>query len=149
LQLRLPSLRDRKEDIQVLAQQIMAGIALRNKLTIDQLRIVRSLMPALTKHHWPGNIRELENVLERAALILADETSVLPEQELRDILFDTDEVAPGWENFPTVASLEPDDLQAAIARFGGSVTQAAKALGMSRTTLWRRLKTAGESPPKA
>ncbi|HNR61863.1 MAG TPA: sigma 54-interacting transcriptional regulator [Thauera sp.] len=147
LQLRLPPLRDRKEDLQPLALQIMAGIALRDGLQFDQSRIVRSLLPALKKHHWPGNIRELENVLERAALILADDATALSEQELQDILFDADEGGAAWGQRPAVAPCEPDDLQAAIARFGGSVTLAAKALGMSRTTLWRRLKTAGQSQP--
>lgn len=147
LQLRLPPLRDRKEDLQPLALQIMAGIALRDGLRFDQSRIVRRLLPALKKHHWPGNIRELESVLERAALTLADNATALSEPELQDILFDADERGVAWGQRPVGAAREPDDLQAAIARFGGSVTLAAKALGMSRTTLWRRIKSAGLDQP--
>ena len=147
LQLRLPPLRDRKEDLQPLALQIMAGVALRDGLQFDQSGAVRSLLPALKKYHWPGNIRELENVLERAALIFADDATAPREQDLPDILFDAEEEGAAWEQRPAVAPREPDDLQAALARFGGSVALAAKALGMSRTTLWRRLKTAGPSQP--
>lgn len=149
LRLRLPALRERLGDLHALAQHILAGIVTRDRLALDAGTIVERLLPTLSCHAWPGNIRELKNVLERAALIFTDVETALSGQDLLDALFDTmdeasvAEPAAGPAHVPT-----PDQLQAILARHGGSLTRAAQALGMSRTTLWRRLRATASTPAR-
>ena len=100
--------------------------------------------PLLERYGWPGNVRELRNLMERLALFLAAE----PLQALTPGFLLS--VAPELASGPGSASSElPATLPAApaestadiVARFGGARDAAARHLGISRTTLWRRLKS--------
>lgn len=147
LRLQLPALRERRGDLRPLALHILDGILVRNRIDADATAIVDQLMDDLARHAWPGNVRELENVLERAALILGSAAFDFGPTHLRDILFDT------VEAWPTAAGTQTDNdaLRAAIRHHGGKLGATADALGISRTTLWRRLKAerlAGPDSPR-
>ena len=146
LRLALPPLRERREDIAPLA-----GWCLKNALAslgarpVADLRAqVQACAPLLAAHAWPGNVRELRNLMQRLALYLAAQ----PLQALTPQFLLA--VAP---ELGTAAGLPPPALPAAarpapeaesasqaLARFQGNRAAAARHLGISRTTLWRRLK---------
>ncbi len=151
LQLRLPPLRERHGDLRALATHIIAGIAARAGLRRDFAALVDRLLPALERHRWPGNIRELENVLERAVLSCSDEGTLAQQDDLIDLLFDAEDLpvpdarrsAAGSPAARPVTELAR--IRDAIDRCGGNLSRAAQSMGMSRTTLWRRLKAAERS----
>jgi DNA-binding NtrC family response regulator len=94
---------------------------------------------ALLEHAWPGNVRELEHVIERA-LLLARGDSVEPED-----LFLEPKRGDGSAHFEqmTLQEAERHLIQRALDRSGGQVSEAARALGLSRSALYRRLQQFG------
>jgi DNA-binding NtrC family response regulator len=145
LPITMPALRERPEDIPVLAEQLLERLAAdlgHRPVTLDG-----EALEALRSYSWPGNIRELRNVLERA-LLLSDAT-VLYRGDLR---FDT--VAGGG---PTVAAELGDDsnltleelehrhIERVMRAESGGVEAAARRLGISRSTLYQKLKEYGLS----
>lgn len=140
--LRLPPLRERKEDITHLLWHFI------EKYSADVGRTIQRISPAamdtLMRHEWPGNIRELQNIVHRAMLSCdADELDVthLP-SELRQGSGDgpsngiADEVVP-------LRELERRAIRTALQATNGSVEKAARLLGMGRATLYRRLARYG------
>ena len=113
-----------------------------------------ALVQAATRYDWPGNVRELENLLERLLAYAGDEPGAAPRvqslpERLRLIapeLFDgPSESSPqGLQQLQTAQ--EVDHLRQVLAACGGDRQQAARQLGISRTTLWRKLKTARATP---
>jgi DNA-binding NtrC family response regulator len=139
VELRVPPLRERREDILPLARALISDAARR------MARRAPSLTPRaadqLTRHEWPGNVRELENAMERAvALAQAQriELEDLPE-EIRGAL--PVPVASGGVR--TLESLERDYILAALERNGGNQTVTARQLGIGAATLYRKLKRYG------
>lgn len=161
LRLQLPALRERKGDIPAIARRILADVARRCGTARNPERLLGLIAPFLESYSWPGNIRELENVLERAALAMAD----LPPSEtfsaahlhaLIPELFAASDVVPGSgksgaSNFKSIArALESTHVRRALEECGGNVERASRQLGISRSTLWRRLKSykAGSTAPE-
>ncbi len=144
--IRLPSLRERRGDIGLLAQRIVAEINARGRRRVE--RIAPGAMHALEGYDWPGNVRELRNVLEYAFSV--GDGPVLEPSDLPPDVLRGDEEAP----IPTIeaprAAAEDDDeirrIRAALERAGGRRERAAKILGMSRVTLWRRMRELGLAP---
>ena len=139
VELRVPPLRERREDILPLARTMIASAARR------MARRAPSLTPAaadqLTRHAWPGNVRELENAMERAvALAQAKriEPADLPE-EIRGAL--PAPVASGGVR--TLEALERDYILAALELNRGNQTVTARQLGIGAATLYRKLKSYG------
>ena len=93
----------------------------------------------LRRHAWPGNVRELRNLAERLALFLAAE----PLQALTPAF--VLDVAPELAQAPESAPAGPESAAAVLRRFDGRRDAAAAYLGISRTTLWRRLREEGEA----
>ncbi|MEL7566829.1 MAG: helix-turn-helix domain-containing protein [Dehalobacterium sp.] len=93
-------------------------------------------MRLLQEYHWPGNIRELENVLERL-LAYQDNEEITP-QDITSAMF----VPEKGKNygFIALADSERNTILHALRAAGGNKAKAAKLLGISRTTLWRKLK---------
>lgn len=129
----VPSLRQRPEDIPILANAFLASFA--RQLGRPCADLLPATVEALRRHAWPGNIRELRNAIEFAALrcptpCLSPGPEDLP-PEFRSL-------APRL-TAPIPASMDRDDLRRAILQAGGNRTEAARLLGISRATLYRRL----------
>ena len=141
LRLKLPPLRERLPDILPLAEGFLKQSLA--ELDVPFSEPVRKGLglsqPTLLNYGWPGNIRELRNMMERLALFL----SVEPQPELNmDFLQQLlPELAIAADSPQASSLLTP---QQVLAQFNGDKTAAARYLGISRTTFWRRLK---ENPP--
>ncbi len=137
----VPPLRERPEDIPLIAEAMFRRLRRESGRTY---RITEAAMQRLKTYPWPGNVRELENVLERAAAMSEDgwiDLPQLPERIVRGL--DGERSA---ETIRPVEELEREAILRAAAQYHGRVTAMASALGLSRTTLWRRLKRYGISP---
>jgi propionate catabolism operon transcriptional regulator len=142
LRIALPALRDRTEDIVPLGEwclkHALAEMSARPHANLHAELI--ACAPLLQSYHWPGNVRELRNLMQRVALFIAVE----PLQALTPafVLKLAPELAgPLSERAATTVTVkEAQDLPRIMARFGGNRSAAAAHLGISRTTLWRRLK---------
>ncbi len=121
----LPPLRARSADIPLLAEALLARVAPRPGMHLSKGALAR-----LQQHHFPGNVRELRNVLERAAL-LCDGNRIEPDHVARALAIDV----PG----PAACSATPD-LQARLRAHAGSRAALARELGISERTLYRRLR---------
>lgn len=143
--LRIPPLRERPEDILLLAGRLLGGII--QELGRPPLSISEGAGKALLSYRWPGNVRELHNVMERAA-ILQEAGDVLEADrlpvEIRTPGAGT--VAGGGAN--SLEEMERDHILRAYEEHGKKVTQVAKALGISRTTLYEKLKKYGIAADK-
>lgn len=136
----IPSLRQRKEDISVLVEHFVKYYSRKCNKRFDPLTDV--VMENLVQYDWPGNIRELQNVIERA-IILARE----PHLRLTDFIINNGTMLqPKPVHAEIVTSLRDLEYQAllkAIKQTGGNLSQAAKLLGVGRDTIYRRLKKYG------
>ena len=145
LRLALPPLRARVQDIAPLLEWSLKGAlaALDARPHPNLLAELKACTPLLTGYAWPGNVRELRNLTERLALFLAAE----PLQALTPgfMLSVAPELARGAApaDAAAAAGLTQESAAAVLARFGGQRDLAADHLGISRTTLWRRLKAEG------
>ncbi len=149
--LRLPSLRDRREDIPLLAAHFLDHITHERgrKFTLSD-EALRTMM----RHDWPGNVRELENSIERACALSSGPVihlGDLPTQLQQRGLEERRTVAvagkePGTSQrveLKTLAELEREAILGAIRTLNGDKLQAAKLLGIGKTTLYRKLKEYG------
>ena len=139
MQIAIPPLRERKEDIPALANRFLdRQMALHGK----QLQgFSPEAMDRLMRHAWPGNIRELENAVEHA-YVLCRQGQIRP-QDLPAALQDTASgplTEGGTFRSKDLRSQEMTAIQAALARHGGNQTAAARELGIHPTTLWRKLR---------
>ena len=138
-EMELPPLRERKSDIPLLAERILERQTKQHgkTLTLDP-----ELIPLLKKYPWPGNIRELEAILERAVVQAAEAPNIsslhLPEHILnsnhRQIIGETE------SQTVSLIEMEREAILAAAQEFKGNLSQMAKCLGLSRTTIWRKMK---------
>jgi propionate catabolism operon transcriptional regulator len=145
LRLALPPLRERAGDLVGLAEwslkNAMAALGARPHPNLHAE--LAACAPLLEAYSWPGNVRELRNLMERLALFLAAE----PLQALTPsfLLSLAPELGPRLPAVPAPAPLPdapPGETAAdVLARFGGQRDAAARHLGISRTTLWRRLRS--------
>ena len=139
VEIRVPSLRERKDDVLPLARIFLADASQR------MVRKVSGLTPSaadqLLRYEWPGNVRELENAIERAVALTETarvDAGDLPE-EIRVALPTT--FAPG--NIRSLADLEREYILAVLAQNEGNQTRTAKQLEIGESTLYRKLKTYG------
>ena len=151
LRLQLPPLRERREDIPAIARRVLEDIGRRSGIARDPGEIVALLKPFMESYAWPGNIRELENVIERAALAAAHlpPGEAISSEHLRAMIPELFARAepPKLEarallpNMKAVTrSVETAHIRSALEECGGNVAEASRRLGVSRSTLWRRLK---------
>ncbi len=153
--LRLPSLRDRREDIPLLAAHFLDRIS-RERGTKYQLsdEALRTMM----RHDWPGNVRELENAVERATALssgpvlhLGDLPTQLQQEGLAAHHAALDARRNGasaeTQGVKPLADLEREAILGAIRALNGDKLQAAKLLGIGKTTLYRKLKEYGIDDP--
>ncbi len=132
VEIHLPPLRERREDLPSLASYFLARYAQRYR--IDNAAFEPSALEALLAHPFPGNVRELEHAVERA-LLLAPNGIIRAE----DIAFRRPAQAASRLEEMTLEEAEGHLIARALTRTGGNVTDAARALGLSRSALYRRM----------
>lgn len=137
IEIRVPALRERREDIPPLAQHFLRQHAQRYRKGIGGFET--GALRALLDHPWPGNVRELDHAVERAVLMSLGETIRPGDMALRR----------SGDGSPPLAEMSLEEVEGllvrkAMARFGGNVSQAARALGLSRSALYRRLEKYGQ-----
>ncbi len=141
LPIRIPPLRERKEDVPVLVGHILRRLHREGKSRIQA--VSPGAMNLLLSYDWPGNVRELENLLERCAATAPGERI-----EPRDLPAEPlDSVRPGPRDEAPLklAELELEALKRALARTGGNKKRAAELLGIDKSTLHRKLRRYGLS----
>lgn len=136
IEIRLPPLRDRREDIPILGAHFLRQHAEHYRKPITGFE--EGAVKALLAHPWPGNVRELDHAVERAVLMSQGETVRAVDLGLRT----------GREGPPRLEEMSLEEVEAllikkALARFNGNVSHAANALGLSRSALYRRLQRYG------
>ena len=144
VQLTMPALRDRREDIPLLAGSFLVRIAAR--WGIGPLQLSTGAAERLQEHTWPGNIRELRNVLERAVLTRKDSTILPSDLNLgsRPVIQSAPPVAPsGQASKLTLQAVERQHIMDVMQELNFQVGPAAEALGIPRSTLYVKLKTHG------
>jgi len=145
LNLHLPPLRQRPADIPALAARFLADAFQRLQLPPQGNELLTRLLPRLAAHRWPGNIRELENIIERIAVFRGagpanQEDEAMLRSVVPELFPDAAEAIAAPELKHIARSGELSHIKKVLAECGGDQTEAAKKLGISRTTLWRRLK---------
>jgi len=135
--LQLPALRTRPEDIPFLAVRLLGSM--KPLLPDTVMELDNSAISALRRYSWPGNIRELRNVLQRALLVA--ETNVISERELQFLPSGMEGVA-GCSLLTkdlTLQELERAHIETVLAQESGSIQRAAKRLGIPRSSLYNKL----------
>lgn len=142
VRLDLPPLRQRREDIPLLASHLLA------KHGHAEVAIAPEALARLMRHDWPGNVRELENALEHA-MVLSTGGSLRGEHLPPEIgAGRTPGNRAGLRDVPSGSSQERELLLAALRQTGWHRSRAARQLGIDRTTLWRKLKEHGLKPAR-
>jgi DNA-binding NtrC family response regulator len=122
----LPPLRQRRDDIPVLAEHFLKEICSREEL--GERKLMKPVLEMLQRYEWPGNVRELRHVIERAA-VLSDSHSIKVEH-----------LGLPKVRAKSLSQMEEEEIARVINECNGNVTKASKLLGVSRATLYRRLK---------
>jgi DNA-binding NtrC family response regulator len=147
--LRVPALRERPDDVPILARQILDGFA--TDLGRRGLRLSPEAERALSAYPWPGNVRELRNVLERALLLCGRDLL-----EAADLRFEGPaaapappaEAAPASETLLTLEEIERRHIERVLRDMGGRVAEASQRLGIPRSTLYQKIKRFSISLPR-
>jgi DNA-binding NtrC family response regulator len=136
IELRVPPLRERREDIPSLGRHFLEQHCRRYRKRIEGFD--PAALAALAEHPWPGNVRELDHAVERAALMARGTRIQAQDLGLRV----ADAGASDLEGM-SLEEVEAVLIKKALGRFGGNVSRAAEALGLSRSALYRRLQRYG------
>jgi DNA-binding NtrC family response regulator len=136
IEIRLPPLRERREDIPLLATHFLGQYARRYRKNL--VGFDPGAMQGLLEHPWPGNVRELDHAVERAVLMAQENVVRAGDLALR----------AGRESAPRMEEMSLEEVECflikkALARFHGNVSHAAAALGLSRSALYRRIQRYG------
>ncbi|MCI0514964.1 sigma-54 dependent transcriptional regulator [candidate division KSB1 bacterium] len=140
--IKLPPLRERREDIPLLAGHFLKRYAK------DENKVLESIHPdaleLLMAYHWPGNVRELENAIERA-VVLASSEEIMPKDlpnAVRSLgekkIYESDNTLSSW-----IEKLEEEALKQALLECEGNISKTAKKLGIGRATIYRKAKKYG------
>ncbi|MFW9615218.1 propionate catabolism operon regulatory protein PrpR [Aquabacterium sp.] len=159
LRIDMPALRERAQDVPELAEALHARVCARLGLPPAATASLLSALIAQTTHYpWPGNVRELENLIERLVAYAASRTEPIPAWQLSSFVQDTAPelfatattaatrgrpvIAPPAMSGEIRQPVSAGDIQRALTACGGDKGRAAQQLGISRTTLWRKLREA-------
>jgi two-component system response regulator HydG len=132
IEITLPPLRQRMEDIPLLANHFLQLYAV--KYRKPNTTISDAAINHLQKYSWPGNVRELQHAIERA-VIMSDHS----ELGKQDFLFSPRKETPGKKDAVSLDDLEKKAIMSALEKFRGNMSQVAKELGVGRTTLYRKI----------
>lgn len=145
IEIEVPPLRQRKDDILPLARHFVKQFS--KKLNIPKLNLDPQCLNYLQEHMWPGNVRELENAIERAAVLCKGDT-IFPEYLPPAIIYPDlkNKVDRRKSVSQTLTQMEAEHIREVLESVGGNRSKAAKILGISSTTLWRKLKDITDEP---
>jgi len=137
--IKLPPLRERRDDIPLLADYFIEKYSERENKTIE--KIDPEVLKILAGYHWPGNVRELENTIERAVVIT--NTPIITTEDLpshilaigNEGIMEPEESLPKW-----IEKLEVEVLRKTLLEYEGNISKAAKKLGIGRATIYRKAK---------
>lgn len=130
----VPPLRERKEDIPFLARKFFDQF--KKKYHKDSLKLSLAAIDALCEYNWPGNVRELEHAVERAIILSTDTEVGAGDLQLRE----SENLGPEGLN---LEEMEKHLVSKALDQHRGNISQAAKALGLTRAALYRRMEKHG------
>ncbi|WP_347174399.1 sigma-54-dependent transcriptional regulator [Polaribacter uvawellassae] len=133
IELNLPPLRNRKEDIELLANYFLKKLNQKYRKKIEGFS--KEAINGLNNYNWPGNIREIEHIVERA-VIITDNDKIMPE----DLHFSAKKTTVQLENSLNLEETEKILIEQAIEKHQGNISRAAKDLGLTRAALYRRLE---------
>ena len=135
----LPPLRERREDIPLLAQHFLAKFAVENQKEVSAFS--PEAMDFIMNYHWPGNVRELENAIERAVILAKDNVITLAE-------LPQEHLAPLPSSLRDLREVEREHILGVLAQTGGNYSEAARILGVTRMTLYNKAKAFGMNVKK-
>ncbi len=140
LPLKIPPLRERREDIPLLAEHFIRHFDLLQGREVSQL--APETLALLMRYPFPGNVRELKNAIEHA-FVLCRGGVLLPEHLPAELRQGAPGAAPASSASLSLAAAEGSAIRAALARNGGSRSATARELGIHKTTLWRKMRRLG------
>jgi len=149
LNLDIPPLRKRKEDVEQLAEFLIKKFSFEEKKHVSSL--TESAMEKLKKYDWPGNVRELQNVMQKYVLLIEENQKAeeLITRLINEKIKKSYAVPSGDENSITIKIGKMDDMELEIIEYllstGASIKEISQITGTSRTTLWRKLKDLDEA----
>ncbi|MFB0564368.1 MAG: sigma-54-dependent transcriptional regulator [Candidatus Aminicenantaceae bacterium] len=136
--LHLPPLRERKEDIPLLVEHFLRKYNKRAKRNINT--VSPEVIKALMEYDWPGNIRELENTIERAVVLTKGNDIELDDLMYHGISASSSFLNPSGERFESLEVIEKQYIQNVLQSQGGNKSKTARILGIDRKTLWAKIK---------
>jgi DNA-binding NtrC family response regulator len=139
VEIHVPSLRERPEDVSALLEHFLEIYC--RKYKIPEKRVNASTLKRLEKHNWPGNIRELQHAVERA--VIMSESSIL---QTSDFFLSPVEEIPSGVISTSNMNLEETEkmlIRKVVDKHGGNISKAAKELGLTRASLYRRIEKYG------
>jgi len=135
--IRLPSLRERQVDIPVLAQRFLARYCAAQGMPLESKGFSREALELLVSYHWPGNIRELESTVSRAALSAPGRS--IRASDIEFLHASAAAVAPTGDHLPTLAEAERTHIVRVLEAVDWNKKEAARVLEISRGTLYRKI----------
>jgi transcriptional regulator with PAS, ATPase and Fis domain len=135
IHIEIPPLRERTEDIEALAAHFLHKYA--GKYNRDKLIFTPQVISKMKEYHWPGNIRELEHTIEKA-VILSDGIKIKPDDVFFKPLKQKNAAKPS-----TIEDMEKQMIANALSKFDGNYSSAANDLGITRQTLYNKIKKYG------
>lgn len=135
IQIEVPPLRERREDIPFLAEEFLKGFSLRED---KPFVLAQEVLETFTHYAWPGNVRQLKNIIERAAVLARGNRITL--RELPEELQQQSRKVKKADTIKPLKVLEQQAIQDALQSCSGNISKAARKLGISRKTFYKRLK---------
>jgi DNA-binding NtrC family response regulator len=145
--IRLPSLKERPVDIPVLAERFLGRYCAAHGLPLDGKVFSREAMKALTSYSWPGNIRELESTVSRAALSAPGRA--IRGQDIEFLRMLSGDARPSEERLPSLAEAERTHISRVLTAVHWNKKEAARVLDISRGTLYRKISEYSLEPSAA
>ena len=133
IELRLPPLRERPEDIVPLAELFLKQYRHQYKRVVTTLSA--ALIKQLQRYNWPGNVRELRSAVERA-VILTQQSTLQPEDFFQNAFTETSQFTETYQ----LEEMEKQLIVKAMKKYNGNITEVARELGLSRQALYRRME---------
>ncbi len=140
VEIEIPPLRDRLEDIQLLSEHFLAVYT--RKYKKPYLRFNQQIFKRFEKYHWPGNVRELQHTIERCVIL--SEGNVIQPAEFLFSGRDQQNINDGFVfDSYNLEEVEKMIIRKVMSKYGGNITKAANELGLTRTSLYRRMEKYG------